>query len=303
MGLLARQDPVDSDHDLYGYVPTEWICILFVVLFSLSTAIQAVQAVYTRLWWIYPTICVAGILEIIGWSGRLWSSLNPVAINPYLMQIVTTIIAPTPLVAANFLVLGQLIRRLGQCYSRLSAKWYTIVFVCCDIVALVIQAVGGGAASGAVDNNKSPVPGGHIMLAGIAFQLASITVYMALAVEFILRYMYDRPLRAAERTDTGYALDRKMQLMMAGLALSSVCIYIRSVYRTIELAIGWTGYVIETQRYFDWLDGGMIVLAMFAVNIFHPGFLLGPGKTWNAQMSAQTVNRAEAQEKRGADMA
>ena len=38
-------------------------------------------------------------------------------------RIATTIIAPTPLIAANFVILGQIIKRLGQQYSRLSAMW------------------------------------------------------------------------------------------------------------------------------------------------------------------------------------
>ena len=84
----------------------------------------------------------------------------------------------------------------------------------------------------------------------------------------------------------------------------------RSVYRTIELSNGWTGYIIHTQRYFgtsptstrfalysplymiDWLDGGMVCLAMFTMNVFHPGLLLGKADTWTpiapAPASSQT---------------
>lgn len=40
-------------------------------------------------------------------------------------RITTTIIAPTPLVAANFILLGQIINILGLRYSRLSATWCT----------------------------------------------------------------------------------------------------------------------------------------------------------------------------------
>ena len=37
-------------------------------------------------------------------------------------RAVTLIIAPTPLVAANFILLGRFIRRLGPQYSRLTPK-------------------------------------------------------------------------------------------------------------------------------------------------------------------------------------
>ncbi|CCM06794.1 uncharacterized protein FIBRA_09094 [Fibroporia radiculosa] len=288
----------------YGYVPTEWICVLFVALFSLSTAMHTAQAARTRLWWLLPTACCAGVLEIVGWSVSCavrrpvravltarFLGLSPSSPLPGgLRRIVATIIAPTPLIAVNFVVLAELIRRLGPCYSRLSQRRYTLIFCGCDVVSLVVQAVGGGLASAAVNEDESPNQGGYIMLGGIAFQMFSITVYMLLAMEFVSRFLHDRPVRiAAEGPRTG--LDTKARLMFAGLALSSLCIYVRSVYRTIELADGWTGYIIETQRYFDWLDGGMVALAMFAINVFHPGRLLGPRSTWGAAVActADTV--------------
>ena len=56
---------------------------------------------------------------------------------------------------------------------------------------------------------------------------------MILASEFILRYIFDRPLRPSEKRPTGYTLDRKTTLMLVGLAFSSLCIYIRYVLRYI----------------------------------------------------------------------
>ena len=69
----------------------------------------------------------------------------------------------------------------------------------------------------------------------------------------------------------------------------------RSVYRLVELSDGWNGRIIETQWLFgmlsirselaaswakrariDVFDGTMIALAMFTLNIFHPGWLLVP---------------------------
>lgn len=53
-----------------------------------SLAIHFVEMIHTRLWWLLPTVLMAGTLEILGWVGRLWSSLNVDAANPYLMQSV-----------------------------------------------------------------------------------------------------------------------------------------------------------------------------------------------------------------------
>lgn len=284
----------NNDDNQYNYTPTLWICTLFVVLFSISGILHIIEALYTRLWFMFPTAVLAMIGEILGWSARLWSSQNVFAQTPFLIQICATIIAPTPLLAANFIILGEVIRRLGQQYSRLNATAYTIVFLACDIIALVIQAAGGGVASSADTDGKDPSSGGHIMLGGIVFQLVAISVYMALATEFVLRYVKDRPVRAGAMSGSTAGLDKRMHLMLFGLALSSLAIFIRSVYRVIELADGWNGRIISTERYFDWLDGGMITLATFTTNIFHPGVLLGPGRAWGRKRTEGSVGAASS---------
>ena len=63
----------------------------------------------------------------------IYSIYNPVsravvilivaAIDRRSFRISCTIIAPTPLVAANFVILGMIINKLGDHYSRLSTKW------------------------------------------------------------------------------------------------------------------------------------------------------------------------------------
>ena len=112
------------------------------------------------------------------------------------------------------------------------------------------------------------------MLAGIAFQLGkphsprssafaspglthariavAVIVYLTLAIEFLVRYHYDRPIRRANPAPPkSFALDRGVKLMIFGLGLDGVFILIRSIYRTIELSDGWTGRIISTQVYFS----------------------------------------------------
>ncbi|KAG8748533.1 hypothetical protein FRC10_003667 [Ceratobasidium sp. 414] len=183
--------------------------------------------------------------------------------------------APSFMTAASFIILGGIIRILGYQYSRLSPKLYTIVFVTCDLIALVIQAIGGAGASIAVQTGGDPEKGAKIMVAGIIFQLAAITIYTILAAEFLLRYHFGRPVRQREHpVEPKARLDARLSLMVLGLFISTLFIYIRSIYRTIELLDGWTGPIITNQLYFNVLDGMPIVIAMFAINFFHPGYLL-----------------------------
>jgi hypothetical protein len=78
----------------YGYVPSVTVCVVMIVLFAVSTGLSMVfntlprkliasdtaahvaEAVYLRTHWLFPTAVLAGMVELIGWFGRLWSSQN-----------------------------------------------------------------------------------------------------------------------------------------------------------------------------------------------------------------------------------
>lgn len=113
------------------------------------------------------------------------------------------------------------------------------------------------------------------MLGGIATQMVAITIYATLAFEFLWRYFTDRPVRKVAPTaqvpedgtmvstgNNGHiekadgaihrrGLSRRLKLMIFGLVFSTLVIFIRAVYRTIELSDGWVGRIITTQVYFS----------------------------------------------------
>ncbi|KAJ7904195.1 RTA1-like protein [Mycena leptocephala] len=277
----------------YGYIPHEYVAIIFIVLFGISTIVHIGQATYYRMWWLLPTACLCGVLELVGWSGRLWSSFSPSFSNPFMMQITSTIIAPTPLIAVNFFLLSWVITRLGPCYSRLTPIWYAILFLSCDVLALVIQGVGGGIAS-AANTLSDFIQGAKIMLAGIVFQFVAIITYSTLAADFLWRYNRDLLVRGA-RSDRG-KMDAKLKTMIAALVFSTLVLFIRSIYRILELATGWNGRVMHTEIYFNLFDGGMVILAIFTTNFAHPGRLLGSRRE---TAKAQQRRRAHATRKHG----
>jgi len=221
-----------------------------------------------------------------------------------MMQITATIISPTFLSAANFMILGIVVERLGSRYSWISAKKYSLIFVSADVLALLIQA-GGGAMASIADTQAGSDRGGNIMLVGIILQIVAMTVYIIVAADFLRRFFANKPVRdhaqIAEmelsensklRSESPMpdwpvkqgsarpvpdALEGRMKLMILGLSLSTLFLFIRGIYRVAELADGWNGTIISTQIYFNVLDGAMIVLAMYTLNFLHPSFLLFHG--------------------------
>ncbi|KAH9989745.1 RTA1 like protein-domain-containing protein [Russula vinacea] len=250
----------------YNYIPTEWVGITFLSLFGLSTFVHTIQAFRSRIWWLFP--------KLIGWSGRLRSSQRPYLEGPYILQAVALVIAPTPLLAL-----------LGPQYSRLTPRRCNCLVgafstVPQDIIALVIQGVGGSIAAvaeNAADSLSQANLGAHIALGGTAFQQVAIIVYCALAAEFLARHSWDLPIRRSApvpKEALRGTLDNRLSRMLQALFIMTTFIMIRAIYRVIEFAGGWKGKVISTQWYFYVFDGIMICLAMFTLNLIHPGIYL-----------------------------
>ncbi|KAH9171440.1 RTA1-like protein [Lactarius sanguifluus] len=267
--FATRSEDADNKENLYNYVPTEWAPYSSHSSPYRPTSPLGENLFRTRMTHrnfavlhiaqaLFPTAVLSGITEILGWSGRLWVS--------------TLIMAPTNLIATNFMVLGKLIRWFGANIAACSKSGVgdssiefntvsesllpppdAITFLACDTVALVVQSVGGGIASG-----THPDLGGHIALGGIVLQLVALLFFTFIAGEFLPRFASDRPIRNSHANNPRGVVDRNIGFMIAGLSTMTILLLIRSIYGTIELSDGWTGTIIPTQ----WLF------------ILHPGVLL-----------------------------
>ena len=185
------------------------------------------------------------------------------------MQITTLIIAPTFFTAGVYVILGRLIQIMGRSTSPISAAAYLWIFCTCDILSLVIQAIGGGMAATAVAAipPRGSKTGTNIMVAGIVFQMASITVFVGFFVEFLRRVRRERK-----------SLGRKIDVLIGATAFACIMIYMRSIYRTIELLQGWSGYLITHEPYFIGLDAVLMLFAVAVFNVIHPGWFLSQSR-------------------------
>ncbi|KAF9071719.1 RTA1-domain-containing protein [Rhodocollybia butyracea] len=296
--FVSRANSSDSDQSQdespYGYTPSYSIAILFLTLFGTTTCeisfifisypiangfaavvIHFIQAVVHRKLFFLYTAVFAGVIELVGWYGREWSSRDVSSSTAFTIQIVCTIVGPTPLLAANFIILSRLIRKLGESYSRLGPRLYSRIFVSCDVFGFFVQVGGGVIASGSNTPQATVNLGSHIMLGGVSFQLSVILCYMSLAAEYFWRFTRQRPIRHSDgqKAQRGI-IDDRMRLLIYVVIFNTCCLLLRSIYRTIELADGFQGKVIQTQWLFNVFDATMVMLAMFAYNFAHFGRLV-----------------------------
>jgi hypothetical protein len=238
------------------------IGIVGMALFTLSTVAHAYQMYTSRMWWLVVLV-IGGITEIIGYAARTYSWYDETNLNAFLAQTCTLIIAPAFFSAALYVIFGIIIHIVGRQYSILAPKWYTIIFVICDLISLIVQAVGGAQAAIAAKAKTYTSNGTHIMVAGICFQMFTMSIYVLLVIIYIFRV-----------SKANVKLTGKMKIFIFGMGIITLMIFIRCIYRTVELLGGWSGYIITHEVYFACLDGLPMVIALIAFNIFHPGLYI-----------------------------
>ncbi|TGO63375.1 hypothetical protein BCON_0013g00210 [Botryotinia convoluta] len=248
----------------------------FLALFSISFLGFVFTYAFTRRATAFTfAICAGVILEVIGYAGRIMSWENQWKQDGFLMQIVCLTIAPAFMAGGIYLCLRRIVYAFGPENSRISPEAYTRIFIPCDLMSLLLQAAGGGLASAASHSGKSPDTGDNIMVAGLAFQVFTLFIFMILCVDFALR------TRSRYRSLGTAAFDQNPAFItlrsskgfkgfLVALALATICIFWRSVYRVAELAEGWTGNLIKKQNLFIGFEGVMVIVACFALNLFNP---------------------------------
>jgi RTA1 like protein len=137
-------------------------------------------------------------------------------------------------------------------------------------------------ASTASHQHKSTAAGNDIMIAGLAFQVLTLLIFMCFCIDFAIRTRR----RFNTMGDAGFnqspaalALrgSLKFKGFLAALTLATICIFWRSVYRVAELGEGWDGDLIKRQWLFVGFEGVMVIVACLALNIFHPAFCFKEG--------------------------
>ncbi|TBU65123.1 RTA1 like protein [Dichomitus squalens] len=291
-------DGTDDFHlNLYGYVPSKAAGYIFVIIFIITTLLHVIQAGRSRVWWLFPTVCIAGVAEIVGWAARLKSAYDPLVRTSYIIQVSILVIAPTPLVAALFMGFARVVRRLGGQYSRLRSTWYSRFFLTADIFSLLIQGGGGGiAAQGTTDPHKARL-GSNIILGGLFVQIISMTFFSFLMGEYAWRRSKDRPFHKVDSIEGQYQrsqpMDRNMKMLIFGIIIPTAAVYIRSVYRIIEFIDGFNGSIAHNQVTFIIFDACLVTLALNTLNVMHPGTLLNA--TAQTQSYAMTEARTPSQ--------
>ncbi|KAL4746280.1 hypothetical protein BDW72DRAFT_210539 [Aspergillus terricola var. indicus] len=261
----------------------------YVALFALLLPVQLIMGIRTRTWSFMTGMVCGLLLEVLGYAARIKMRGNPFIDRWFTMYMVCLTVAPAFLSAAIYVSLARIVAVYTKRVSRIKQRSYSLIFVACDIVSLLLQAAGGAITT---SSDSSTVQAGiNIMIAGLASQVASLTLYLAICVDLAWRiYRLSFQSERLEPTATDSSQDpfanrvvlspdsagiRASKTWVAFLmfqGLATVCIYIRSVFRVAELSGGFDSHLANDQVAFMVLEGAMISVAAITLSAWgHPG--------------------------------
>ncbi|KAK1716714.1 hypothetical protein CaCOL14_011683 [Colletotrichum acutatum] len=252
--------------------------VLFLVIMALLACGQIFLGIKHKTRGFMIAICLGLLTETVGYIARVLLNGNPFSRDYFLWYLITLTIGPVFIAAAIYLTLGRIVVINGEAISRIKPRSYTTFFLGCDIVSLVVQAVGGGiAASTPLDNPHMIDVGTNILVAGLSIQVACLFAFTACSLEFLWRVKKNPEMRNPEFTDL--VNSKRYKLFLFALFGATAFLFIRTVFRSVELSEGFGGKLANQEVEFMILDGTMIILACSCLTIFHPGY--GFGKRWN----------------------
>ena len=183
-----------------GYVPNLGGNVFFAAWFTALLVAQLVLSIRFRTFSFLTGQLFGLALEIISYGARISLHYNPFKQGPFLAYgttyleffppltlacryIVPNTVAPAFICFTIYLCFGRVVLVFGKEISRIPYRAYTLTFVTLDVLCLVLQAAGaaGTQNTSSPDHAKMSL---KILKAGLGLQVAGLTVFLLLALEF-----------------------------------------------------------------------------------------------------------------------
>jgi len=193
------------------YIPNLGGNAFYLAIFAASLVVQIAFGVFYHTWAFLGAMVGGEVLEIIGYAARVELHSNPFIFNNFLMWVFTSLlslptlamlavlikspvysylicltIAPCFFSAGIYLCFSRIVVTYGERHARFKPKTYTTIFICSDILSLVLQSVGGALADTAGSRAASQT-GINIMIAGLSCQVVSLAIFFGLCADFAVQ--------------------------------------------------------------------------------------------------------------------
>ena len=268
-----------------SYTPSFALCIVAIVLFAVSTIVHLFQVSRYRVW-NFMLITFACLLETIGYVFRTLSSRNdPYNVIWFVVQYFLIVVAPVFISAGIYFSTNGLIAwaatlRLHDTAENKRQRWWLSPklilwgFITADVLTTIMQIAGAAIVGSSESNSKNPKTGNNILLAGLAMQTVSFSIFLLVLLLFRISLGRDASARSKD-------------VFILAVAGASLLVYLRTVFRLAETAQGLFGSVSTNEKFFGTLEFAPVVLAVWILAAWHPGRWLVKGSQVNLPPPSQ----------------
>lgn len=254
------------DYKLYRYEPSLAAAVVFIILFTLSSAHHVYKLARTRTFYFIPLV-LGAICEAIGYCGRAANSSDKENLPPYMVQVLCILIAPTLFCASIYMVLGRLVRILNaEDKFFIPLRWCTKLFVAGDIISFCLQGAGGGLMG--TKKLSTIHMGEKVVIGGVFFQVIVFGIFL-----FATARLHFAILASPTPTSAAMALNptkTNWKTLIYCIYASGVLIMTRSIFRAIEFILGNDGYLMQKEGWIYGFDAALMIMAIALFNWCHP---------------------------------
>jgi hypothetical protein len=168
------------------------------------------------------------------------------------------------------MIYGRLVRFVdAEEASMIRSTRVTKIFVCGDVVAFLLQAGGGGMMAQVSMANT----GQKIMLLGLFVQLLFLGFF--LCISLVLWQRMSKSPKQYAIPQYGKNTWDKLLKMVAGAA---VIIFLRCIFRVIEFAQGYSGYLASHEVYMYIFDAAPMLWVQVMMHFVYAAEIFGMGR-------------------------
>ncbi|KAL8898096.1 MAG: hypothetical protein Q9207_006872 [Kuettlingeria erythrocarpa] len=259
-------------------------------------AVHVLQLVRYKTWFFTP-LALACFLETVGYIFRSLSSKNdPYHIIWFVVQYFMIVVAPVFISASIYVCINKLIawaKSVGYLLDQwwLAPKVILWGFVTVDILTTIMQIAGAALIGSSQSNQNDPTTGNNILLAGLAIQSFSFTIFLTVLTLF--RF-------ALAKDPRGQSKVRTKDWFISALALASLLVYLRTLFRLSETAQGLFSHLSIHEVFFGTLEFTPVVIAVAILAVWHPGRWLpyGTDASSDASLTARVESSLEKEDPR-----
>ncbi|KAH6686792.1 RTA1 like protein-domain-containing protein [Plectosphaerella plurivora] len=281
---VTPQCPVEAT--IYGTELSFGAAVFFAIAFFLCFLVQLYFGIRARTWSFMIWLGLGTGFEALGYFQRTKLARNAWDMNPFIIQYLTLLLAPTLVAASISILCKHIVLWYGAQWSVLRPKLYPWVFVGTDFISIGIQVVGGGAvaASASGQGGKTIAKLGEaLVIGGVAFQIFNMLVCTILMAVYYIRRRKSSPKGvqppvaaapagaiALSRDTASEAEAAKVRKFVIAMSIAYIVIIVRCCYRFTENIPSISMQVMRNEPLFLALDGGMILIAVTATTVLHP---------------------------------